>query len=98
MDVEYLVARFFRYRDVLRNRLHFGILQLEEFLHRVRNFFAEPAKFGYYCETVRFNRLCPSVQSVSKTDVVGCAFCPKQIDFGKTLGMSFISMQCGCTR
>jgi hypothetical protein len=47
--------------------------------------FAEPAEFAYYRETIRFNRRRPSVQCIGKTDVVSCAFCPKQIDSWKDI-------------
>src|SRR5262249_40980495 len=57
------------------------ITRYKKIFYSVRNLFAKPAQFAEDSKPIGFDRLCPCGQRVAKPDVVGGAFCPKQINF-----------------
>src|SRR5437762_11372446 len=86
VGVEQFVTCLFCSLNVLLNRLHFWISRSEELFHPARNFVvSQPAKLAEYCESFWVDRLRPCRQRVCETNVISCAFRPKQINFKKDI-------------
>jgi len=89
MRVEYVVSRSFRYSDVLRNGFHLGVAGAEEFFDRIWNLITKPTQFADNGESVQLYGCRPNAEGVRKTNIVGGAFRPQQVDVGKDSGYVF---------